>query len=165
MSKIMENKQIIHIASEIVAFASLIYYFNQKNKKLLSHIQDLSQKMEEQAELLQKHEEVITKMTVFINQQKINSTLNLSSETDSFNKKEQSKNRKKEPIKVVKSEPIKVSFKEDLPKQNNIIQRIEEISSESESESESGSESESDLDLELSEELKELEIEKPSLKK
>ena len=158
----MENKQIIHIASEIVAFASLIYYFNQKNKKLLSHIQDLSQKMEEQAELLQKHEEVITKMTVFINQQKINSS---SSETDSFNKKEQSKNRKKEPIKVVKSEPIKVSFKEDVPKQNNIIQRIEEISSESESESESESQSESDLDLELSEELKELEIEKPSLKK
>ena len=163
----MENKQIIHIASEIVAFASLIYYFNQKNKKLLSHIQDLSQKMEEQAELLQKHEEVITKMTVFINQQKINSSLNLSSETDSFNKKEQSKNRKKEPIKVVKSEPIKVSFKEDLPKQNKITQRIEEISSESESESQSQSESESesDLDLELSEELKELEIEKPSLKK
>ena len=161
----MENKQIIHIASEIVAFAGVIYYFNQKNKKLLSHIQDLSQKIEEQTELLQKHEEVIKKMTVFINQQKLNSSINLSSETDLFNKKEQSKNRKKEAIKVVKSEPIKVSFKEDIPKQNKIVQRIEEISSESESESESESQSESDLDLELAEELEELEIEKPSLKK
>ena len=31
----MENKQMIHIASEIVALVGLTFYFNQKNKKLL----------------------------------------------------------------------------------------------------------------------------------
>ena len=46
MSKILENKQIIHIATEIVALMGIIFYFSSKNKKLLAHIEDLSQKHE-----------------------------------------------------------------------------------------------------------------------
>jgi hypothetical protein len=68
MAKLMENKQMIHIASEIVVIIGLTFYFNQKNKKLMSHIEDLSQRIEEQEDLLQKHEQVIRKMVDFINQ-------------------------------------------------------------------------------------------------
>jgi hypothetical protein len=58
----MENKQMIHIASEIVVLVGLTFYFNQKNRKLMSHIEDLAQKIEEQEDLLQKHEQIIKKM-------------------------------------------------------------------------------------------------------
>ena len=67
MSKLLENKQIIHIASEIVILLGLTFYFNQKNKKLLGYIEDLSQRVEEQEDLLQKHEEIIKKLVEFIN--------------------------------------------------------------------------------------------------
>ena len=59
MSKILENKQIIHIATEIVALMGIIFYFSSKNKKLLSHIEDLSQRLEEQEDLIQKHEKMM----------------------------------------------------------------------------------------------------------
>lgn len=156
MSKIMENKQMIHIATEIVIFAGVIYYFNQKNEKLLSQIQDLFHKMEEQEELLQRHEEIIKKMAALINEQKIKSS---AVETDLFKKEQDRNNNKKQPIKVVKSQPIKVTFKQELPKQNKIEHRVEEISSEEESESEKEdiNKDESDLDAELAEELQELE--------
>jgi hypothetical protein len=149
MSKMMENKQMIHIVSEIIVLGGLIYYFNQKNKKLLSHIQDLSRKIEEQEGILQKHEEIIIKISEFINQQK-----NIS--TPIIKKIPLKENRTK------KSEPIKVSFKQNpSPIKNKITQRVEEISSSEEEEEEE----ESDLDAELEEELQELEIEEIEIEK
>ena len=140
----------IHIASEIIVLGGLFYYFNQKNKKLLSHIQDLSHKIEQQEVILQKHEEIIRKMSEFINQQKNKST-----------------STKKIPVKEIqhkKSEPIKVSFKKETsPIKNKIVQRVEEISSSEEEEEEE--EEESDLDAELAEELEELEIEEIEIEK
>jgi hypothetical protein len=68
MAKLMENKQMIHIASEIVVVIGLTFYFNQKNKKLMSHIEDLSQRIEEQEDLLQKHEQIIKKLVESIKQ-------------------------------------------------------------------------------------------------
>ena len=145
----MENKQMIHIASEIIVLGGLIYYFNQKNKKLLSHIQDLSRKIEDQEGILQKHEEIIRKMSEFINQQK--------------NTIEKPKKIPVKEIRTKKSEPIKVSFKQNpSPIKNKITQRVEEISSSEEEEEE---EEESDLDAELEEELQELEIEEIEIEK
>ena len=69
MSKLIENKHIIHIASEIIVLLGLTFYFNQKNKKIMGHIQDLSQRIEEQEDLLQKHEQVIKKLVDFISKQ------------------------------------------------------------------------------------------------
>ena len=67
MSKILENKQIIHIATEIVALMGIIFYFSSKNKKLLSHIEDLSQRLEEQEDLIQKHEKIIKQLVQIVN--------------------------------------------------------------------------------------------------
>ena len=38
----------VHIVSEVVVLVGLAFYFNQKNKKLLAHIEDLAQRVEEQ---------------------------------------------------------------------------------------------------------------------
>ena len=64
----MENKQLVHIASEVVIAIGLTFYFNQQNKKLKGYIEDLVQRVEEQEELLQKHEQIIRKLVERINQ-------------------------------------------------------------------------------------------------
>ena len=63
MSKLLDNKQIIHIVSEIVIILGITFYFTQKNKKLMNHINDLTQRIEEQEDILQKHEQMITKLS------------------------------------------------------------------------------------------------------
>ena len=65
----IDKKHLIHIVSEIIVFIGIIFYFNQKHKKTLNIIEYLAQKVEEQDELLQKHEEVIKKIVAHINQQ------------------------------------------------------------------------------------------------
>lgn len=68
MSKFLENKQLVHIASEVVILLGLTFYFNQQNKKLKGYIEDLVQRVEEQEDLLQKHEQIIRKLVEHINQ-------------------------------------------------------------------------------------------------
>ena len=69
MPKIWENKQIIHIASEILVLVCVVIYNNQKHKKLLKHIEDLVQRVEDQEDIIQKHEEVIKKLVLYVNNQ------------------------------------------------------------------------------------------------
>ena len=67
MSKLLENKQIIHIVTEIIAAIVIIFYFSSKNKKLLGHIEDLSQRLEDQEDMIQKHELIIKQLVQAIN--------------------------------------------------------------------------------------------------
>lgn len=68
MSKLLENKQqMIHIASEVVVLIGLTFYFNQQNKKLTGHIEDLAQRIEEQEDLIQNHENVIKQLVEQVN--------------------------------------------------------------------------------------------------
>ena len=145
----------IHIVSEIIALVGITFYFNQKNKKMLEHINDLSKKVEEQHNLLQKHEQVIKEMLEFISQQ----NHPIIEQPVSTKQLDTSKIRKKLPIKeihtkpplkvpkFVKPEPTKVSFNDEILKSSRRV-----------IESEESEEEESDLDAELAEELEELEI-------
>ena len=135
----------VHIATEIIALVGLTFYFNQKNKKLLGRIEDLTKKVEEQNDLIQKHEHIIKKMIEFMNAQ------NQKYSTPPI-LPEQSKNRKKSIKEIHSKHPVateqpRVSFKDEVIIKNKI-----------ESEESDDSE-ESDLDAELAEELEELEIE------
>ena len=162
----------IHIASEIVVIIGLTFYFNQKNKKLMSHIEDLSQRIEEQEDLLQKHEQVIRKMVDFINQYQ--SEPNIQSkyvppQQENIKSKKTKPNiakpvlSKPEPniVKPVLSKPEpniakpepKVTFNEVVKAHQHKNPPPQE--DEDEDEDEDGEE-ESDLDAELEEELKEL---------
>ena len=67
MSKLLENKQIIHIATEIVILISITIYFSSKNKKLLGYIEDLSSRVEQQEEIIQKHEIIIRQLAKSLN--------------------------------------------------------------------------------------------------
>jgi len=58
-SKLFDNKQLVHIGSEIVVLLGLTFYFSSKNKKLSGHIDELAQRLEEQEDHIQKLESTI----------------------------------------------------------------------------------------------------------
>ena len=53
----LDNKQIIHIAAELVVLTGLTFYFSSKNGKLKECIEDLAQRLEEQENRIQKLEQ------------------------------------------------------------------------------------------------------------
>jgi hypothetical protein len=171
MSKLIENKHMIHIASEIVVLLGLTFYFNQKNKKIMGHIQDLSQRIEEQEDLLQKHEQVIKKLVDFISKQQSDSNNIIHQHLSSPNIQIKNHHKKSTPVVPTPTKPpapVPTPTKEvhtkhlvvtptplkPEPSKVTVVPlaqkpRIEEIESEDEEES--------DLDTELAEELGELE--------
>jgi hypothetical protein len=62
MSTLLEKKNIIHIVTEIVVIVAITFYFSAKHKKLLNHIENLSKRLEEQEDLIQKHDKIITQL-------------------------------------------------------------------------------------------------------
>lgn len=58
-SKLLDNKQLVHIGAEVVVFAGLTFYFSKKNAKLMGHIAELSQRLEEQEDHINKLETAI----------------------------------------------------------------------------------------------------------
>ena len=71
MSALLQNKQIAHVATEIVVLIGLTFYFSSKNKKLLEHIEDLSQRLEDQEDTIQKHEQIINELVKLVNRPKL----------------------------------------------------------------------------------------------
>ena len=102
MSKIFENKtMLIHIAAEIIVIIGLSFYFSQKNKKLMGHINDLIQRIEDQEDMIQKHEQLINNLTNALNDinSKISNNKNLPLQAESItNNKNIKKNVKQQPL-------------------------------------------------------------------
>jgi len=87
MSKILENKQIIHIAAELVVLLGITFFFSQKNKKIMNHINDLSQRIEEQEDIIQKYEQLIKNLTKKVEEhdQKLLFIQNMNSKMSNIN--------------------------------------------------------------------------------
>ena len=56
----------IHVIAEIVVFCVIIGWFSMKNKNLMKHIEDLSERLEEQADVIEKHDMAIKKLSALI---------------------------------------------------------------------------------------------------
>jgi hypothetical protein len=70
MDKILQNKQLTHIISEVIVLLGLTYYFSSKNKKLLQHIEELSHRLDEKDEQISSLEESVKQLiTVCKNQE------------------------------------------------------------------------------------------------
>ena len=144
----------VHILSEVVVLVGLTFYFNQKNKKLMAHIEDLAQRVEEQEDLLQKHDQIIKQLVGHIGKQQAMMQQNAvpppvvaSVKSPRYRKVRAKLRVPPQPSKT----PVRVHF---APKPQ-----------ESESEGESEGESDGDLDAELQEELNDLVEPDDSLKK
>jgi hypothetical protein len=64
---IVNKQQMIHMAAEVVILLGVIIYFNQKNRKLSNQIEDLIQRVEEQEDIIQKHDQLIQTISTFLN--------------------------------------------------------------------------------------------------
>lgn len=138
----LENKfQIIHIAVETTAFIGLGFYFSQKNKKMQCDIDNLTQRLKEQEDIIQKHEQMIIKLVNMVDEHII------SQSTKQISPKLKSKNSR---IYTIPSINIQKTY---TPKHVSFNSTVEEIKDEEIKDEETDEE----LDNELLEELKELE--------
>jgi hypothetical protein len=97
MSNLFENKTMIaHIAVESVIILGVTIYFSQKNKKLMGHINDLIQRIEEQEDIIQKHEQLINNLSNAINDinSKLTSDKNISGQNVGNNTKKSKNNNR-----------------------------------------------------------------------
>ena len=158
MAKMFENKQIIHIAAEIIVIGGLTFYFNQKHKKVVKQVEELNQRLEQQNMILQKHEQII---------QRLVNTFNLSIKQNSQKPNVQ---KPEKPLqKSVYSEKQNLNTEQTLnPLKMNLMffnneeknsMSIEELIEENSLKSSSSSvcDTDVDLDAELENELRELE--------
>lgn len=157
MSKI-EKKDIIHIAVEIVVFIAITFYFSRKNKQIFKHLSDLSKKLEEQEEIIQNHEKIMTELIKYINNQ--NTQINIS---PSFKRKKnivpiKKQNQAKKTITENKNSKVKVSLKET----NELVNKTP-LNDDNKNTNDSDSESDSELDKEIEVELQDLNDNIPDL--
>lgn len=164
----ISKKDIIHIATEVVILVGITFYFSSKNKKLSEHIEDLARRLEEQEDIIQKHEKIITQLVQKINSQQIapvrnqqpNSGVTVRTASNSNNSSTENKlnkpNNKLEKNRQV-SKPQTTERRQEIPKQQIKVSFSEDREEKIPLKSESESENESDLDEELAEELQELE--------
>jgi len=151
----LEKKEIIHIASEIIVIVGIVYYFNQKNKKLLAHIEDLVQRIEDQEDLLQKHEQIIKNLVENLNRV-ANSQHERVQQSAPHQRHTPSKNKIKQPQKTHTKPPLSIPPKQEKSKTHVSFQKPTPMLSEEEYSDGEEIESNSDLDMELAEELQEL---------
>lgn len=112
MSKLLENKQILHVAAEVVVVLGLVFYFNQKTKQLLGHIEDLSQQYIDQEQVIQKHEDTIIKLVDAVNnlvQMQQNMQQNMSQNTQQVR---------------VKKQPVQLPLPSQAPVDVRVIQKV-----------------------------------------
>ena len=152
MSFLTDNKQqLIHVASEVVLFAGVVYYFDKKHKSTLNIMEQLAEKINEQNNTISSHElkiqelsDVISQLSDRINNIKIHPPVMIPSPPQPMMQQQPPPQPMMQPKKVIpvkpqipkKAKKSVVTFKTPPPPP------IEE---------------ESDLDAELCEELEELE--------
>jgi hypothetical protein len=159
MSKLLENKQMVHIASEVVVLIGLTFYFSQKNKKLMGHIEDFALRLEEQDDIIQKHEQLIQRLANAVQQLQQNQVT--VSPVNSPVKRERSRVapvQSRRPTKPVHSAPPLKNPSPPKPVTPK-IHFDSKIYQEPEHVYDSRSDSEEDLDKELLEELGDLQDE------
>ena len=154
MSKLLENKQIIHIATEVVVLIGLTFYFSSKNKKLMEHIEDLSQRLEDQEDLIQKHEQIIRQLVQAVNKQNGNQSHQSKLHPKKSKKPKMSNFNQSSHSQITRppmNQPVTVNFDDN----EDIVEHVEPHV-EPQIELVESSEDDSDLDGEIAEELQEL---------
>ena len=164
MSKLFtDNKQMmIHILSEVVVLIGLTFYFNQKNKKLMAHIEDIAQRIEEQEDLIQKHEQILKQVVAHIGNHKQVATNSTHVQTPPQHPQYRKKRTKRRINKPSPPPPTPSAETNTPPSKKGPVRVHFDLKLE---ESESESESELDLDVELEEELNDLVESNDNLKK
>lgn len=139
----------IHIASEVVAVIGMAYYFSSQNKKLLTHVEELAQRIEEQEDQIKNLENMIRQLAMGMNTTNTKIDMIFKGGNSSIPEpiKSQPAKSRHEPVFL---EPIQPT-RSDTKIQFNDIPDVKEDSGD-----ESEDESDSDLDEEIREEIEQL---------
>ena len=121
MSSFNNNNQILHIAAECAVIAAVTFYMSIKYKQIRAKLESLNNRIEEQSEIIQKHEAMINQLSMTLNK--------IINPQNARPKQMKSKIFQQIPEISEKSPP-----KTELPKRNKPV--IEEISIEEELKSE-----------------------------
>ena len=62
MSSLFENKQMVHIVSEVIILFGVVMYFNSQTKNLANQIEELSNRFDEQEEKVEALEKKINEL-------------------------------------------------------------------------------------------------------
>lgn len=175
--KMFDNKQLIHIASEIVILLGMTFYFSSKNKTLTKHIEDLSTQMEKQDDRIQKLETTVQQLSNVLGQvsqglQQLGGNTALLSQRVNSLTGESSGVRKRNRKPAVKKTPVPPPVPPSPSVEKKLV-HFDEEDDEDEHEKPVANEdelsedlSDSDLDAEIQDELSELsETENQSKKK
>jgi len=139
------NKQLMHIAGELAVAAGLIFWFSSKTKKLTSHVEELTNRMDEQDEQIQKLQASVVSLNNMLSKLSRQQQQEVV-RTERKKEKVQPENNK------VKTKPV------NPPKTVSFVNKIQPIEEEDENATDS------DIDDEIRTELQELELD-TSLKK
>ena len=60
------NKQLLHITVEIIVIAGVIFYFSYRHKKLVTRLEEVTKQLEIQAEVIERHEQIINQLITTI---------------------------------------------------------------------------------------------------
>lgn len=161
MSKLLDTKQIAHIAAELMVLAGLAIYFNQKQRRMMTEINKMAEMIEKQNEKIKiQSSQINMLMSSFetINM-KVGNDLVVPAPTmgPKFGHADYIVNNHILPVrkKVHTESPLKAPYKDKLIKDpvvsfSNNVDALEHVE-------ESESEDDEDLDASMVQELKELE--------
>lgn len=161
MSKLLENKQMVHIASEVVVIMGITFYFSRQNKQLREHIEDLAQRLEEQEDHIQKLEQTLTKLGSMVQTQIVPAVqrLSYSQPVTQTHPVRRTQTRSVKTARKKQNRPVKQVHIEEVQEDNEEEQVEEQVEEQSDNESDGDSDENSDLDDDIRDELKELEEE------
>lgn len=170
-NKLIDNKQMVHIVSEVIVLLGMSFYFSSKNKTLQSHIENLSQRLEEQEDRIQKMENLLNQIPARLNDSLTAMNHNIEKNMEECYRKIEAKqamdiveNTQKKTRKIVPKAIIKIE-QQPKPKKHTtpIITEMQELPKTTQVDFNDISDSE--LDNEIQDELNELTEDENSLKK
>ena len=162
MSSIFQNARLIHIVGEVVILSAVVIYFHLQNQKLTSHIKEIVKKLEEQDELLKKHDVILQRLLTANVQSFQNPGRQqvpqfqeqpMRPQAPQFQERPQAP-QTPQPTRQQPKTEIKIKKVETKPVALNLDTSIKEVEVEVE---EDETENEEDLDQEIAKELEELE--------
>ena len=155
MSKLLENKQLIHVCAETIVLLGMTYHFSQNNKKMSQKMDDLLKKINEQNEKIEKQKLVIDELYNKVDYEFIRNkkSVNFKNEVEKYPKKKLKKdeNSESEEEYEAKRSPVykkKINKKGNDDEKNERSRKIEKNNQNSEH---------SQIEDEIKNELSELE--------
>ena len=156
------NKQLLHITVEIIVIAGVIFYFSYRHKKLVTRLEEVTKQLEIQAEVIERHEQIINQLIMTIQASAQHPVSNqVSNQVSNNNQHKKTKKSEKKLKQKPKKEEEDDDDEDEEEEQKIIKNKTPNVSFDKKPQiyeftENSSSDHDSDLDTEIASELNEL---------